>query len=220
MNHITVTIWLIWLFKHMKRWLRKRQSDASNMLFPSSRLTDNRTCCCLFGCMYRGVAIICWNLSCPQFSFKGVESCVKQDISHCFHSRIWWDSHFNLSFPDLWLFFLFFPRDSSMVCSKSTANNGDPGQLLRSSRILAFDSYPNMETSNGILPMDTTKQIFIPDVSILDLLRSPNRNLAGAHSQASDGAELPFVFAKLALAPAFTGKQPLSRDGSEWNGRS
>jgi len=29
----------------------------------------------------------------------------------------------------------------------------------------------------------------------------------GAHSQASDGAELPFVFAKLALAPAFTGKQ-------------
>ncbi len=37
----------------------------------------------------------------------------------------------------------------------------------------------------------------------------------GAHSQASDGAELPFVFAKLALAPEFTGKQPPSRDGSE-----
>ena len=31
----------------------------------------------------------------------------------------------------------------------------------------------------------------------------------GVHSQARDSAELPFVFAKLALAPEFTGKQPL-----------
>ena len=32
---------------------------------------------------------------------------------------------------------------------------------------------------------------------------------SGVHSEARDGAELPFVFAKLALAPEFTGKQLL-----------
>lgn len=37
------------------------------------------------------------------------------------------------------------------------------------------------------------------------------RTRAGVHSEARDGAELPFVFAKLALAPEFTGKQSLGR---------
>ena len=32
---------------------------------------------------------------------------------------------------------------------------------------------------------------------------------AGAHSQERDSVELPFVFAKLALAPEYNGRQPL-----------
>lgn len=38
--------------------------------------------------------------------------------------------------------------------------------------------------------------------------KHPNQH-KGAHSLARDGSELPFVFAKLALAPAFNGKQRL-----------
>lgn len=179
-------------------------------------------------------------MNCPQFSFKGVESCVKQDISHCFQTSLFKKKHgFGetptsiLVFPVFGcFFFVFFPGIPAWCVPKTLPtmeildNFWDPLESLPSIHIQTWK--PQMEP-DGQHQRHSHPWCFHPwSVEVpyqnVPLAKGicknvPDRSLAGAHSQASDGAELPFVFAKLALAPAFTGKQPLSRDKFEWNGR-